>query len=158
MKFIWALMLLAFMYLPEYFTIMLHFYHLNIWLEFWCFSLPWTLSGFSQYMISSEEPAYQQLCSEITLEFSDCSKQVCHLIMALISIYSCNTCVFNKAVIRGIFFGTGPWDGVFIFISWLLPSQSSSSAQSCPNARKTEIASGKFLNSLKYSYMNWQIS
>ncbi|XP_021897650.1 uncharacterized protein LOC110814485 [Carica papaya] len=33
-------------------------------------------SGFSQYMISSEEPAYQQLCSEITLEFSDCSKQV----------------------------------------------------------------------------------
>ncbi|EEF36059.1 hypothetical protein RCOM_0720210 [Ricinus communis] len=32
--------------------------------------------GFDEYMVSGGELAYQQLCSEITLEFSDCSKQV----------------------------------------------------------------------------------
>ncbi|XP_021773398.1 uncharacterized protein LOC110737356 [Chenopodium quinoa] len=32
--------------------------------------------GFSEYMISGVESTYQQLCSEITIEFSDCSKQV----------------------------------------------------------------------------------
>ncbi|KDO42412.1 hypothetical protein CISIN_1g0386971mg, partial [Citrus sinensis] len=31
--------------------------------------------GFSEYMISGGELAYQQLCSEITSEFNDCSKQ-----------------------------------------------------------------------------------
>uniref|UniRef100_A0A803LK09 Uncharacterized protein n=1 Tax=Chenopodium quinoa TaxID=63459 RepID=A0A803LK09_CHEQI len=32
--------------------------------------------GFSEYMISGVESTYQQLCSEVTIEFSDCSKQV----------------------------------------------------------------------------------
>ncbi|KAJ7982461.1 DNA repair REX1-B protein [Quillaja saponaria] len=32
--------------------------------------------GFSEYMVSGGELAYQQLCSEITVEFNDCSKQV----------------------------------------------------------------------------------
>ncbi|KNA10114.1 hypothetical protein SOVF_147440 [Spinacia oleracea] len=32
--------------------------------------------GFGMYMISGKESTYQQLCSEITEEFSDCSKQV----------------------------------------------------------------------------------
>ncbi|PON66871.1 DNA repair REX1-B protein [Parasponia andersonii] len=32
--------------------------------------------GFSEYMASGGELAYQQLCSEITVEFNDCSKQV----------------------------------------------------------------------------------
>lgn len=32
--------------------------------------------GFSEYMVSGGELAYQQLCSEITSEFNDCSKQV----------------------------------------------------------------------------------
>ncbi|KAL8162049.1 hypothetical protein V2J09_013538 [Rumex salicifolius] len=32
--------------------------------------------GFSEYMISGSESTYQQLCSEITSEFNDCSKQV----------------------------------------------------------------------------------
>ncbi|XP_044460841.1 uncharacterized protein LOC123192374 [Mangifera indica] len=32
--------------------------------------------GFSEYMVSGGELAYQQLCSEITEEFNDCSKQV----------------------------------------------------------------------------------
>lgn len=32
--------------------------------------------GFSQYMASGGEIAYQQLCGEITGEFNDCSKQV----------------------------------------------------------------------------------
>ncbi|XP_059649331.1 uncharacterized protein LOC132295186 isoform X1 [Cornus florida] len=32
--------------------------------------------GFADYMISGEESTYQQLCSEITGEFNDCSKQV----------------------------------------------------------------------------------
>ncbi|GKU91459.1 hypothetical protein SLEP1_g5331 [Rubroshorea leprosula] len=32
--------------------------------------------GFSDYMVSGGELAYQQLCSEITVEFNDCSKQV----------------------------------------------------------------------------------
>lgn len=33
-------------------------------------------SGFGEYMVSGGELAYQQLCSEITVEFNDCSKQV----------------------------------------------------------------------------------
>ncbi|KAL5568719.1 hypothetical protein UlMin_025294 [Ulmus minor] len=33
-------------------------------------------SGFSEYLVSGGELAYQQLCSEITVEFNDCSKQV----------------------------------------------------------------------------------
>lgn len=32
--------------------------------------------GFSEYLVSGGELAYQQLCSEITVEFNDCSKQV----------------------------------------------------------------------------------
>ncbi|GLT50019.1 hypothetical protein SLA2020_235330 [Shorea laevis] len=32
--------------------------------------------GFSDYMVSGGELAYQQLCNEITVEFNDCSKQV----------------------------------------------------------------------------------
>ncbi|XP_065872148.1 uncharacterized protein [Euphorbia lathyris] len=32
--------------------------------------------GFDEYMVSGGELAYQQLCSEITQQFSDCSKQV----------------------------------------------------------------------------------
>ncbi|KAJ9159669.1 hypothetical protein P3X46_025155 [Hevea brasiliensis] len=32
--------------------------------------------SFDEYMVSGGELAYQQLCSEITLEFNDCSKQV----------------------------------------------------------------------------------
>ncbi|KAI4332851.1 hypothetical protein L6164_017729 [Bauhinia variegata] len=32
--------------------------------------------GFSEYMASGGELAYRQLCSEITVEFNDCSKQV----------------------------------------------------------------------------------
>ncbi|XP_028801044.1 uncharacterized protein LOC114756288 isoform X2 [Neltuma alba] len=35
--------------------------------------------GFSEYMISGGELAYQQLCSEITIEFNDCSKEVIEL-------------------------------------------------------------------------------
>ncbi|XVE68495.1 hypothetical protein DITRI_Ditri09bG0072500 [Diplodiscus trichospermus] len=33
-------------------------------------------AGFSEYMNAGGELAYQQLCSEITIEFNDCSKQV----------------------------------------------------------------------------------
>ncbi|KAK3204826.1 hypothetical protein Dsin_018872 [Dipteronia sinensis] len=32
--------------------------------------------GFSEYMVSGVELAYQQLCSEVTMAFNDCSKQV----------------------------------------------------------------------------------
>ncbi|KAL9418418.1 hypothetical protein AB3S75_041267 [Citrus x aurantiifolia] len=32
--------------------------------------------GFSEYMVSGGELAYQQLCTEITSEFNDCSKQI----------------------------------------------------------------------------------
>ncbi|KAF8403480.1 hypothetical protein HHK36_011584 [Tetracentron sinense] len=32
--------------------------------------------GFTEYMVSGVDSAYQQLCSEITIEFNDCSKQV----------------------------------------------------------------------------------
>ncbi|XP_054811344.1 uncharacterized protein LOC129312694 [Prosopis cineraria] len=35
--------------------------------------------GFSEYMTSGGELAYQQLCSEITIEFNDCSKKVIEL-------------------------------------------------------------------------------
>ncbi|KAG7549529.1 Required for excision 1-B domain-containing protein [Arabidopsis thaliana x Arabidopsis arenosa] len=34
------------------------------------------ISGFSEYVESGAEPLYQTLCSEITTEFSECSKQV----------------------------------------------------------------------------------
>uniref|UniRef100_A0A2C9V546 Uncharacterized protein n=1 Tax=Manihot esculenta TaxID=3983 RepID=A0A2C9V546_MANES len=37
--------------------------------------------GFDEYMVSGGELAYQQLCSEVTLEFNDCSKQVQDLIL-----------------------------------------------------------------------------
>ncbi|KAL8114866.1 hypothetical protein AgCh_021635 [Apium graveolens] len=33
-------------------------------------------SGFADYMVSGSDAAYQQLCSEVTVEFNDCSKQV----------------------------------------------------------------------------------
>ncbi|GAB4855211.1 hypothetical protein Ancab_023837 [Ancistrocladus abbreviatus] len=33
-------------------------------------------NGFAEYMVSGGEATYQQLCSEITVEFNDCSKQV----------------------------------------------------------------------------------
>lgn len=36
-------------------------------------------------MVSGLDPAYQQICSEITAEFSDCSKQV-GLLFSIISI------------------------------------------------------------------------
>ncbi|XP_057979761.1 uncharacterized protein LOC131165749 [Malania oleifera] len=32
--------------------------------------------GFAEYMVTGGDSAYQQLCSEITVEFNDCSKQV----------------------------------------------------------------------------------
>ncbi|KAF3789616.1 hypothetical protein EJ110_NYTH17882 [Nymphaea thermarum] len=32
--------------------------------------------GFAEYMVTGGDAIYQQLCSEITLEFNDCSKQV----------------------------------------------------------------------------------
>uniref|UniRef100_A0A7C9DWL0 Uncharacterized protein n=1 Tax=Opuntia streptacantha TaxID=393608 RepID=A0A7C9DWL0_OPUST len=32
--------------------------------------------GFAEYMVSGGESSYQQLCSEITVEFSNCSKEV----------------------------------------------------------------------------------
>ncbi|KAL7204840.1 hypothetical protein ACSBR2_017867 [Camellia fascicularis] len=32
--------------------------------------------GFADYMVSGGESVYQQLCSEITVEFNECSKQV----------------------------------------------------------------------------------
>lgn len=34
------------------------------------------ISGFSEYVESGAEALYQTLCSEITTEFSECSKQV----------------------------------------------------------------------------------
>ncbi|KAL2942990.1 Protein Daple [Bienertia sinuspersici] len=34
------------------------------------------IDGFAEYITSGGETTYQQLCSEITVEFSDCSKQV----------------------------------------------------------------------------------
>jgi len=34
------------------------------------------ISGFSEYVESGAEALYQKLCSEITTEFSECSKQV----------------------------------------------------------------------------------
>ncbi|XP_071932156.1 uncharacterized protein [Coffea arabica] len=36
-------------------------------------------SGFEDYMVSGSESAYQQLCSEITVEFNDCSREVLDL-------------------------------------------------------------------------------
>lgn len=34
-------------------------------------------------MIGKAELAYQQLCGEITVEFNDCSKQVCFIVSNL---------------------------------------------------------------------------
>lgn len=34
-------------------------------------------------MIDKAELAYQQLCGEITVEFNDCSKQVCFIVSSL---------------------------------------------------------------------------
>lgn len=39
-------------------------------------SCPLTYRGFEDYMASGVESTYQQLCSEITAEFNECSKQV----------------------------------------------------------------------------------
>ncbi|XP_073144839.1 uncharacterized protein [Henckelia pumila] len=41
--------------------------------------------GFEDYMLSGDESAYQQLCSEITVEFNDCSKQVLEIESLFIS-------------------------------------------------------------------------
>lgn len=45
------------------------------------------ISGFADYMASGSDAAYQQLCSEITVEFNDCSKQVT----------SCSSIIFSFA-------------------------------------------------------------
>ncbi|CAL5379736.1 unnamed protein product [Camellia sinensis] len=48
-------------------------------LEAWgeaCGFIAWTKEGFADYMVSGGESVYQQLCSEITVEFNECSKQV----------------------------------------------------------------------------------
>lgn len=44
--------------------------------------------GFEDYMVSGVELAYQKLCSEITVEFSDCSKQVLEIESQLLT-HSC---------------------------------------------------------------------
>lgn len=51
------------------------------------------VSGFAEYMVSGGELAYQQLCSEITQEFNDCSKQVRPLIRILSNIVLINSIV-----------------------------------------------------------------
>ncbi|CAN1258554.1 hypothetical protein LINPERPRIM_LOCUS9919 [Linum perenne] len=38
--------------------------------------MPGSNGGFAEYMASKGELAYQQLCSEITTEFNNCSKQI----------------------------------------------------------------------------------
>ncbi|KAL3633021.1 hypothetical protein CASFOL_026005 [Castilleja foliolosa] len=45
--------------------------------------------GFEDYMISGSELVYQQLCSEITAEFNDCSKQVLKIESLFASPDSC---------------------------------------------------------------------
>ncbi|KAI4323669.1 hypothetical protein L6164_023256 [Bauhinia variegata] len=45
--------------------------------------------GFSDYMTSGGELAYQQLCSEITVEFNDCSKQVLEMESLFMSPHYC---------------------------------------------------------------------
>lgn len=40
------------------------------------YSCPLTDRGFEDFMVSGVESTYQKLCSEITVEFGDCSKQV----------------------------------------------------------------------------------
>ncbi|KAL0387662.1 UNVERIFIED_CONTAM: hypothetical protein Sradi_2648000 [Sesamum radiatum] len=45
--------------------------------------------GFEDYMVSGGEPAYQQLCSEITVEFNDCSKQVLEMESLFVSPDCC---------------------------------------------------------------------
>ncbi|KAK4424771.1 hypothetical protein Salat_1670700 [Sesamum alatum] len=45
--------------------------------------------GFEDYMVSGGELAYQQLCSEITVEFNDCSKQVLEMESLFVSPDCC---------------------------------------------------------------------
>ncbi|KAL0347947.1 UNVERIFIED_CONTAM: hypothetical protein Sangu_1022500 [Sesamum angustifolium] len=45
--------------------------------------------GFEDYMVSGGESAYQQLCSEITVEFNDCSKQVLEMESLFVSPDCC---------------------------------------------------------------------
>ncbi|KAF5470199.1 hypothetical protein F2P56_010725, partial [Juglans regia] len=45
--------------------------------------------GFAEYMDSGAELAYQQLCSEITVEFNDCSKQVLEIESLFLNPDSC---------------------------------------------------------------------
>ncbi|GER34605.1 tRNA (guanine-N(1)-)-methyltransferase [Striga asiatica] len=45
--------------------------------------------GFENYIVSGGEIAYQQLCSEITVEYNDCSKQVLELESLFASPDSC---------------------------------------------------------------------
>ncbi|KAA8544839.1 hypothetical protein F0562_019623 [Nyssa sinensis] len=45
--------------------------------------------GFADYMVSGGESAYQQLCSEITVEFNDCSKQVLEMESLFLSTDFC---------------------------------------------------------------------
>ncbi|KAL8542046.1 hypothetical protein ACS0TY_003054 [Phlomoides rotata] len=44
--------------------------------------------GFEDYTVSGGELAYQQLCSDITVEFNDCSKQV----LEMESLFVCPDC------------------------------------------------------------------
>ncbi|CAH9111696.1 unnamed protein product [Cuscuta epithymum] len=37
--------------------------------------------GFDDYMVSGVESTYQQLCTQIAVEFNDCSKQVSQLLV-----------------------------------------------------------------------------
>ncbi|XP_040992629.1 required for excision 1-B domain-containing protein [Juglans microcarpa x Juglans regia] len=46
-------------------------------------------NGFAEYMDSGGELAYQQLCSEITVEFNDCSKQVLEMASLLLNPDHC---------------------------------------------------------------------
>ncbi|XP_035541244.1 uncharacterized protein LOC109020884 [Juglans regia] len=46
-------------------------------------------SWFAEYMDSGRELAYQQLCSEITVEFNDYSKQVLEMASLLLNPYLC---------------------------------------------------------------------
>ncbi|KAI3448738.1 hypothetical protein Pfo_005403 [Paulownia fortunei] len=45
--------------------------------------------GFEDYVVSGGELAYQQLCSEITVEFNDCSKQVLEMESLFVSPDCC---------------------------------------------------------------------
>ncbi|XP_020517589.1 uncharacterized protein LOC18425242 isoform X2 [Amborella trichopoda] len=47
------------------------------------------LKGFAEYMVNGSDATYQQLCSEITVEFNDCSKQVVELESQFSNPYFC---------------------------------------------------------------------